>query len=247
MSKNKINSINKTNFLGKGQNPKIIIILGPPGSGKGTQSELLTERFDLYRWETSNIIGRILDQGKKDEFIIIDGKKYPFEEQREIRRKGLLWDGNFVFYFTKKKIEELAKEKRDIVMSGSLRVIAEAKSTVSLLKKLYGTKNIIVIALKLSPEETIKRNTRRRECQLVSHSILFSKETANLEKCPLDGSKLMLRKDDNEEVIKRRLKEYEEKTFPMIKFLKKQGLNVKEIKGGQSVSDVFQDILKALK
>jgi len=82
-------------------NQKFIIIMGPPGSGKGTQAELLAEKFGLFQWETSSIIGRILEQAKKEEFVIIGGKKYYFEDQREIRRKGLLWDGSFIFYFTK--------------------------------------------------------------------------------------------------------------------------------------------------
>ncbi len=84
--------------------PSVIIILGPPGSGKGTQAELLAEKFGFFQWETSSIIGRILEQAKKEECVIIDGKKYYFEDQREIRRTGGLWDGNFVFYFKKKKI-----------------------------------------------------------------------------------------------------------------------------------------------
>jgi adenylate kinase len=226
---------------------KVIIILGPPGSGKGTQAELLAEKFGLFQWETSSIIGRILEQGKKDEFVMIGGKKYYFEDQREIRRKGLLWDGNFIFYYTKKKIEELQKEGKGIIMSGSPRVVSEGEKLTPLLKKLYGAKNIVAIVLQLTAKETIWRNTHRKECGLATHSILYTKETTKLTKCPLDGSKLMSRKDDNPEIIKTRLKEYEEKTLPVIKLFRKQGIKVNEINGEQPVADVFEDILKAIK
>jgi len=225
----------------------VIIIMGPPGSGKGTQAELLAEKFGFFQWETSTIVGGIIERAKKGDFVKIEGEKYFFEEQAEIRRKGLLWDSRFIFYFAKKKIEKLAKEGKGIVMSGSPRNIEEGEKVILFLKKLYGAKNIVVIALKLTPEVTLWRNSHRRECELATHSILYTKETAKLTKCPLDGSNLIKRKDDKPEIIKTRLKEYQEKTFPLIKLFKKQGLKVNEVNGEQSVADVFEDILKALK
>lgn len=228
-------------------NRKIIIILGPPGSGKGTQTKLLAEKFDLYHWDTSKIIGRIIEKAKKGEFVTIEGKKYYFEEERKKRRKGILWSTPFTVYFAKKKMKDLAKEGEGVAMAGSPRTLYEGKRIIPLLKKLYGTKSIIVIELKLSAKESIWRNSHRRECELIRHPTLYIKETAKLTKCPLDGSKLVFRKDDTPEIIKVRLKEYKEKTFPLIELFKKQGLKVKKINGEQSVADVFKDILKALK
>jgi len=225
------------------KNPKVIIIMGPPGSGKGAQAQLLSERLDLFQWETSSIIGRIIEQAKKGEFVKIEGKKYFFEEQEKIRQKGLLWDGRFIFYFTKKKIEELAEEMKGIVISGSPRNIEEGRRLISLLKKLYGIKNIIVILLKLTPKETLWRISHRRECELDTHSILYTKETKKLTRCPLDGSRLMHRKDDNPEIIKTRLEEYGKRTYPLLDFFRKQGLKVKEVNGEQPVVDVFNAII----
>ncbi|GAG27647.1 unnamed protein product, partial [marine sediment metagenome] len=80
------------------------------------------------------------------------------------------------------------------------------------------------------------------------HPILYNKETENLKICPLDGSKLIRRKGlDDPEVIKVRLKEYKERTFPLIELFGKQGIEVNKINGEQSVSDVHKDILKAIK
>ena len=231
----------------KKQNIKVIIVLGPPGSGKGTQSQLLAEKFGFFQWETSSIVGNAIASAKKGDFVRIEGKKYFFEDQAKIRRQGVLWDGCFVFHFTKKKLEELFKEGKGVVISGSPRNKEEAKEFAPLLKKLYGAKNIIMFALKVSPKETIWRNSNRRECELVTHSILYNKETVKLTKCPIDGSKLFHRKDDNPEIIKVRLKEYREKTFPVFQVFRKNGIKVKEINGEQSVADVFSDVLKALK
>ena len=225
---------------------RAIIVLGSPGSGKGTQAELLANKFGFFQWETSSIIGRIIDEAKKGEFVEIEEKKYFFEGQREIRRKGLLWDGSFVFYFSKKKLEELAEEGKGIVMSGSPRNTEEAKRLIPLLKEFYEVKNIVMFALTVSPEAAVWRNVHRRECELATHSILYTKETEKLTKCPLDGSKLMRRKDDDPEVIKTRLRRYREETFPVFEFFRKEGIKVKEINGEQSVADVFKDVLKAL-
>jgi len=79
------------------------------------------------------------------------------------------------------------------------------------------------------------------------HSILFNKETENLTTCPLDGSRLVKRKDlDAPETIKVRIKEYTERTLPMIEYFKKNNIKVKKINGEQTVSDVFKDILEAV-
>ena len=231
----------------KKQNKKVIIILGPPGSGKGTQVELLAEKFNLYHWDTSKIIGKMIKEAKKGAFIRIEGKKYYFEKERKMRTKGLLWDPPFIIYCVKEKIQQLAKEREGIAMTGSPRTLYEGQKLIPFLKKLYGAKNVKITILKLSEKESIWRNTHRRECELIRHPILYTKETAKLTKCPLDGSKLVSRMDDVAEIIKIRLKEFREKTLPVIELFKKQGLKVKTVNGEQSVADVFKDILKALK
>jgi len=228
-------------------NKQVIIIVGPPGSGKGTQAELLAEKFDLYHWDTSKIIGKIIEEAKKGEFITIEGKKYYFEEEKKLRKEGKLWDPPFIVYSVKEKLKELAKEGKGIALVGSPRTLYEGEKITPLLKKLYGAKNIKVIVIKLSAKESIWRNSHRRECELIRHPILYTKETAKLTKCPFDGSKLVFRRDDTPEIIKVRLKEYKEKTFPLIELFKKQGLKVKKVNGEQTVADVFADILKALK
>src|SRR3989344_1494151 len=226
---------------------RVIILLGPPGSGKGTQAGLLAEKFDIFHWETSKIMGNIIQAAKKREYVRIEGKKYYFEDERKLREKGILWSPPFTAYCVEKKIKELAKEKKGIVFTGSPRTLYEGKKVTPLLKQLYGSKNIKAISITLSEKESLWRNSHRKECELMRHPIVYTKETTKLTKCPFDDSKLVIRKDDNPETIKVRLKEYRERTSPLINYFKKQGLKVKTVKGEQSVQGVFKDILRALR
>ena len=227
--------------------PLVIIILGPPGSGKGTQAELLAEKFDLYHFETSEIIERNLAVAKKGDFVKIDNKKYFLLEEKKLREAGKWMSPPLIAFWVKNKIKALSKEGKGIVFSGSPKTLYEAEEITPLIKRLYGVSNVKIILIEQKPEVSIWRNSHRRICELMRHSILFTKETAKLKLCPFDGSKLIFREDNNPKVIKSKLKEYQERTLPLIDYFKKQGLKVKKINGEQSVADVFKDILKALK
>ncbi len=225
----------------------VIIILGPPGAGKGTQSELLSEKLNLYYLETSKIIETFIKSSKEKDFVVVDGKKYYFKEQKKLWETGKLCSPPFVTYLLTKKIKELSSRKESLVLGGSPRTLFEGKKIIPLLEKLYGKENIKVVLIKLSAEESIFRNSHRRICSLLRHPILYNKETKNLTMCPLDGSKLKKRKKlDDPETIKVRLKEYKERTLPLMNYFKKEGIEVKEINGEQSVADVFGDVLKVI-
>ena len=133
-------------------------------------------------------------------------------------------------------------------MAGSPRTFPEGKDQVPFLKELFGAQNIKIVLIEISPEETMRRNSRRRICQLMRHPILSTeKQFLGLKNCPLDGSKLLKRKGlDDPETIKVRLREYRERTLPLIGYFKKDGLAVKRINGEQSVGKVHKDILKAI-
>jgi len=227
---------------------KVIILFGPPGAGKGTQAELLAEKFNLYYLETSKVGERRINLAQKGEYLIIDGKKYYFEDEKKLWLEGKLWSPEFITALIYEEIENLAKQDKNLLLAGSPRTVYEAKKLLPLIKKLYGKENIEVFLIEISPEETIFRNSHRRICELMRHPILYSKETENLKNCPLDGSKLMRREGlDDPETIKIRLDEYKNRTVPIFEVFKREGIEIKKINGEQSVAAVFQDILKALK
>lgn len=227
----------------------VIILLGAPGAGKGTQAELLDEKLGSYYLETSKLIEAAVMQAKKGEYVKVGGKKYNLSDEKKLWETGILCSPPFVSFLVKQKINELAKEGRDILMAGSPRTLIEGKDQIPYLKKLFGAKNIKIAVIEISPKETIWRNSRRRICELMRHPILSTeKKFLELKHCPLDGSKLVRRKGlDEPETIKVRLKEYKERTYPLIKYFKEQGLDVKMVNGEQSVGKVHEDILKAIK
>ena len=233
----------------KPSNKKITVILfGPPGAGKGTQASLLAEKLSLYYLETSKIIEESFNKAKKNDFIKVGKEKYLLSNEKKLWKAGILCSPPFVAQLVKNKINELFKAGESLVLAGSPRTLYEGKEVNPLLKKLYGKENIKVVLIKLKGADSIFRNSHRRICELMRHPILYNKETIHLTRCPLDGSKLMKRKGlDDPETIKIRLKEYEERTFPLVKLFKKQGLKVKEVFGSGSVAQVFNDILKAIK
>lgn len=226
---------------------KAIILIGPPGSGKGTQANLLAESFNLTHIETSKILEKKIMNAKSSDSIIADGKKYSFLYEKKLWEKGILCSPPFVVALMIQEIKELARQGKSIVFSGSPRTLYEAEKEVPVLKKLYGIKNIFIFEIKLSAEESIKRNSSRRICSLMRHPILWSKETAALKKCPFDGSKLIRRTLDDPKVIKVRLKEFKERTMPILLFLKKEGITIKKINGEQPVGGVFKEIVKKAK
>lgn len=225
----------------------VIILMGPPGAGKGSQAELLAKKLGLYYFDTSKILQEAFNNAKKGEFVKIKGKKYFLEKEKKFTSRGILCSPPFVSYLLKEKIRKLYKMGENLVFAGSPRTLYEGKEVMPFLEKLYLKKNIKINLIEVPARETIFRNSHRRICQLMRHSILYSKETKNLKLCPLDGSKLIRRKDDDPEVIKIRLKEYKERTFPLVEYFKKRRLKVKKINGKGSVAAVFKRVLKALR
>lgn len=233
---------------------QIIILFGPPGAGKGTQAELLSEKLGLYYFETSKVLeekfreAENLSLDSAERVIKIGEKEYDVSNEKKLWEKGILCSPPFVTYLVENKIKELFDAGKSLVLAGSPRTLYEGEELVPLLKELYGALNIKVVYLELSPEETIFRNSHRRICELVRHPILYHKETEKLTICPIDGSKLIKRKGlDAPETIKVRLKEFKKRTFPLIEYFKKQGIEVKKINGEQTVVNVHKDILKALR
>lgn len=228
------------------QKPQIIIIIGPPGSGKGMQANLLAERFGLYNFETSKIGESAIALAKEGQHLLIKGKRYYFDQEKKRFQSGKLWSVPFIDHLVFRKIKELASRQKGIVFQGTPRTIEEAKAVMPLLVRLYEKEKVLVFLLELGLKHSVWRNSHRRICELLRHPLVYNKETAGLTLCPLDGSRLRRRSLDRPEIIKKRFLIYEKETLPMIDFLEERGFLAQRIDGQQSVAKVFETIVKIM-
>ncbi|MFA5348755.1 MAG: nucleoside monophosphate kinase [Candidatus Paceibacterota bacterium] len=228
-------------------NKPVVIIMGPPGSGKGTQALLLVDKFGLYYYEPSKIIEAKVMNAKKGECEVLNGKKYPLLEEKKRWLTGILVSPELISSWGKSIFEKVAASNQGIVLAGTPRTLYEAENVMPVLEKLYQKKNIKTIYLTLKPEDTMYRNSHRMICTLMRHPILYNNDTKHLKTCPLDGSKLVERKGlDDPESIKVRLQEYKNRTMPVVDYLKKNKYFVKTISAAPAPSVIFNNILKAL-
>lgn len=226
---------------------QVIILFGQPGAGKGTQAELLAEKTHCFHVESSKLLEDSFNNVDPEKAVEVDGIVYKMGDEKKLWQSGALCSFPFVAYLIKEKIREISTQGKGIIFSGSPRSLYEAGQELPLLKDLYGVKNIRFFLLSVSPETTIFRNSHRKICELMRHSILFNPETENLTICPLDGSNLNRRKNlDDIDTIKKRLEVFKENTFPVVEFAEKQGIEVVRINAEQTVSKVFEDITKNL-
>lgn len=221
-----------------------VIIYGPPGSGKGTQADLLARLRGFVHFDTGKFGERLLyDPGSK--------KNKSFQRERKNFEAGRLFTPSWTLKELVSKItKKIAGAGFNVVYSGSPRTLYEAfgdKKTpglIDILEKEYGKKNIKPFYLKIDPNIATKRNVARLICSVCATPVLsFEKVRA----CPLCGGKLKKRILDNPETMKIRLEEYNNRTKPIVKELKKRGYKIIEINAAPRPYEVFEQIKKRLK
>lgn len=206
-----------------------LILLGPPGAGKGTQAEKLSVYLGVPRISTGNIlrhhVAQNTDLGKKAKTYMDSGQLVPDE---------------LVIEMMKRRLKE-PDAKKGFILDGFPRTIAQAEA----LSKL--TKIDMVISLFLEPEELIKRNTGRRVCpkdDTVYHIWMNPpKKPGICDKC---GTPLVIRADDKEEVVRKRIETYERQTAPLIKYYRDLGM-LREVYASGLIEEIFSRTIETLK
>jgi adenylate kinase len=221
----------------KPSNPKVIAILGRPGSGKGTQAKLLIKKFDLEYFGSGDALR------KRQKIKDFTGKKL-----FRVMEKGELVPS---FVIAKLWIDALEKFKqkakaKGFIFDGSPRKIMEAKMFDEALNWYEWGKEAKVILIDISVKESFKRLTKRRICKDCKRLIPWLGEFKKLKRCDKCGGSLITRSDDKPKAIKKRLEEFKKEVIPVLNYYQKQGKLIK-INGEQSIENVFKDILKALK
>jgi adenylate kinase len=210
-----------------------IIIYGPPGSGKGTQANLLADKFNLTHFNTGKFVESIVHDPTRQKEAVVQRERKLFDE-------GKLMTPSFVLREVVEKVKGIAKAGFGVVFSGSPRNIYEAKGLIPILERHYGKKNIFVFELCLPPEECVKRNSERMMCSVCGFTLLVKYyPSAHPKYCPVCAGSFYKRTLDNKKVIMVRLKEYRDRTEPMRGFLKKRGYHVRFIDGRPAPYKIF--------
>jgi adenylate kinase len=211
----------------------ILIFLGPPGSGKGTQAIKLAELLLVPQIAVGDILREEVragsDVGSKAQAFMNAGKLVPDELTIEIVRQRV--------------------ERKDcrggFILDGFPRSEIQANALDQILAQ-SGSKIDRVIHFKIAEEEVVGRLSGRRSCKncgAVYHLKYNPPRTAG--KCDLCGGELYLRHDDEEEVIRHRFEVYEKQTRPLIDRYRKAG-NLAEIDAARSIEAVFNDLTGTL-
>lgn len=229
-----------------------IIIYGPPGAGKGTQAQLLAEKFDLIHFDSGKYLRELLYDPKNKNNKII-------QREKKLNEAGKLNTPSWVLEIISGKVKEIAGLlHKGVVLSGSPRTIFETFGNdkniglIEILEKMYGKKNIYIFKINVSENQTIERNTYRLVCSvcgspIIDMSIILPKcKNIDISQCPFCGGKFKHRFDDNKKVIITRLKEYGERTAPIIEELKKRKYKVTEVDGSPMPYKIHEKILSKI-
>lgn len=200
-----------------------ILIIGPQGSGKSTQANLLADKLGIFYLSTGDASRRI---AKEDTPL---GRRV-----KKLLESGQLVDDQTILQM----VERALQGKKSFVAEGFPRNLFQAKK----FKKGFDQ----VFHLKISNKEIIKRLRARRVCpNCLANFNLLTTPPKKKGICDHCGGKLVQREDDKEEAIKRRLAIYQKKTKPLLDFYRKQGI-LEEIDGERPIGVILEDILNRL-
>jgi len=213
-----------------------VLLLGPPGAGKGTQAQWLAESFNLSKIDTGNLIRQAIKDGNE-----LGKKAIEFVQQ------GKLIPDNLVISLILDELVKVKVEGRKFLLDGFPRNIAQAQALDEALKEQKMTLDS-VISIKLDPQKLLERITGRRICSnkacgAVYHTLFSPPKTTNI--CDKCSSPLYQRDDDKAELVESRLQTYHQETAPLITFYQAKGI-LSSVDGNGKTEEVSAQIEKVL-
>jgi adenylate kinase len=215
-----------------GNEGSAIVMLGPPGAGKGTQARILSDSLKLPHIST----GDMLREALKNQTEL--GKK-----AHQYMDSGTLVPDALVVAIV---AERLARGDCDkgFILDGYPRTIAQARVLQDFLEEK--SKNVLAIGIRIDDSVLIQRLSSRWTCpkcgKVYNAQFEPGRKDGRCDKCSAD---LEQRKDDTEEVVAKRLQVYHKATRPLIKYYQGQGV-YKEVNGDRPIDEVSADIVKII-
>ncbi len=213
--------------------PTYIVMLGPPGVGKGTQAKVLASQLELPHISSGDIFRENLKDGTEM------GKL-----AQTYMSKGELVPDDVTIAMIRERFER-PDCKNGAILDGFPRTPAQAVALDKMLAVFGGKVNMVPFIM--APDEVlIERLTGRWTCRASGH-IFHEKfnQPRQAGKCDIDGSELYQREDDKVETVVKRIQVYLQQTTPLIEFYKSQGTLV-EINGAQPIDEVSAQLLSFL-
>ena len=210
-----------------------VVLLGPPGAGKGTQAKLLEEKFAAPQIST----GDILRKAVADQSLL--GK-----QASEYIRRGELVPDRLIIDLVADRLKQKDCET-GFVLDGFPRTIAQAQSLEEILKKM-GLGLDCVLSVQVPHKLIVERLSGRRTCKgcgALYHVVFDPPKAAGT--CNRCGGELFQRDDDREETVTNRLKVYDDQTAPLVSYYRERGL-LREIDGVGEVADIGKRVVRAL-
>ena len=210
-----------------------LVLLGPPGSGKGTQGERLQEDLRLPYYAT----GDILRAAVRDETEL--GRT-----AKEYMDSGDLVPDEVIVGVIAERID--STEARDgFLLDGFPRTMPQAEALDAKLDEL-GRAVTAVLLIDVSDDEVVRRLGGRRTCAENGHVFHVEFNPPQQEGvCDLDGSELIVRDDDKPDVIRKRLETYHEKTEPLVSYYDERSV-LRQIQGTATPDEVAEEIRRTL-
>lgn len=210
-----------------------VLFLGPQGSGKGTQAKIVAEELGMRHISSGDALRqtakRNTELGRYLRRQMATGRLTPIAKLLEVFEQVI----------------GRVPKRQGIIFDGFARQITETKLFLRRLKKL-GRDIALVVMIDIPESETVKRLSKRLQCDRCHRAYVAGGRLAAGRPCPKCGGRLFRRVDDEPGAIRKRLREYRRGTVPVIKFFEKRGLVVR-IRGTQPVPAVSADISRAFK
>ena len=211
-----------------------IVIFGPPGAGKGTQSSYLIQNFNLFQLSTGDLL--------RDE---LKSKSALASEIESLMNAGKLVSDTIINNLIEKKLSDVSISNR-IIFDGFPRNIEQAKTLDSLLSK-YSQSISLVLNLKVDYSVLTKRISGRVSCSVCKRTFNeFFDPPVLCENSKCSGRVLNKRSDDNVETVSKRLKTYDESTLPILGYYSSKNI-VKDVDAMQDIGSVSKQISSIIK